>query len=76
MQHSQQSPLDKHRSICEIQRVELDTDKAVIPEVGNMIYKRGVDEWGLVVPGLGCRRRSRERCRASHPSVHGWGRRR
>ena len=40
MQHSQQSPLDEHRSICEISRVELDIDEAVIPEVGNMIYMR------------------------------------
>ena len=31
-QHSQQSPLDKHRSICEIPRVELDIDEAVISE--------------------------------------------
>ena len=40
VQYSQQSPLDEHRSICEIPRVELDIDEAAIPEVGNMIYMR------------------------------------
>ena len=41
------------RGICDLLRVDLNGDEAVIAEVGKLVYIQGAVAWNVVLPGHG-----------------------